>query len=107
MEEVKKETATLGRGLFVFGWRDTKRQFQVLEAVVKDNLCTRRVREEVDRASEWKNAHGGQQSNCMGTLPGTVSSYTATLHSRLWVRAEVPGLFTGQKSKTSMHNPGA
>lgn len=51
MEEVKKETATLGRGLFVFGWGDTK-QFQVLEAVVKDNLCIRRVREEVDRASE-------------------------------------------------------
>lgn len=52
MEEVKKETATLGRGMFVFGWRDTKRQFQVLEAVVKDNLCIRRVQEEVDRASE-------------------------------------------------------
>lgn len=52
MEEVKKETVALGRGLFVFGWRGTKQQFQMLEAVVKDCLCIRRAQEEVDRASE-------------------------------------------------------
>lgn len=52
MEEVKKETVALGRGLFVFGWRDTKQQFQMLEAVIKDRLCIRGVQEEVDGASE-------------------------------------------------------
>ena len=52
MEEVKKETVALGRGLLVFGWRETKQQFQMLVAVVKDNLSIRRVQEEADRASE-------------------------------------------------------